>query len=133
MKISIYDLLGMIKDDKAPRKIVFKEEVYTFDYEAYDYIATNGDGLFDYYATPRIIDDEVVILETTITMTDDKFTGWEAETKCDDEKNLLASNKIEKLEIDALGMLKDKNNSHIISIIDIVDKINEIIEVINEK
>ena len=58
MKTDIYTLLGMIKDDKAPRKIVFKEEVYTFDYEAYDYIATNGDGLFDYYATPRIIDDE---------------------------------------------------------------------------
>lgn len=85
MKTSIYDLLGMIKDNKAPRKIVFKEEVYTFDYEEYDYIATNGDGLFDYYATPRIIDDEVTILETTIT-----YNGVQ---KCTE-----VNNEIEKIE-----------------------------------
>lgn len=154
MKINIYELLGMIKDDKAPRKIVFKEEVYTFDYEAYDYIATNGDGLFDYYATPRIIDDEVTILETTITHNQDEPTfkeidgEWYVRTDFRPDGNIVfvekaKQDKIEKIEqrvdtgligSESLDMIEHTNriNRQAGYISDIVNKINEIIDYIQK-
>ena len=128
MKTDIYTLLGMIKDGKAPYKIMYKSKLWEYDNQSKDYFTNHYDGtewLFDEYVITEILNEEVEILETTITMKDDKFTGWEAETKCDDEKNLLASNKIEKLE-------KSNGYSAENYIEEMFDKINEIIDYIQK-
>jgi len=43
MKITIYELLGLIKDGKAPKKIKYNERVYEIDeiQEDYSYFAIN--------------------------------------------------------------------------------------------
>ena len=33
MKITIYELLGMVKDGKQPRKIKYKKTIYQYDYK----------------------------------------------------------------------------------------------------
>ena len=79
MKTTIYDLLGMIKDGKAPKKIMYKNRQYELN-DNNEYHCQDKDlGLFEYlfsmYYTDEVLNAEVEILETTITMKDDKFTG----------------------------------------------------------
>lgn len=65
MKISIYELLGLIKDGKAPKKI----KVYgdTFDINEYQndikniYFDDDGDTLFEDYCWG--LNDEIIILD----------------------------------------------------------------------
>lgn len=130
MKTTIYELLGMIKDDKAPKKIFYREKLWEYDAQDKDYWTISYDGtewLFDEYLTLDILNDEVEILETTITIKDDKFTGWEAEAKCDDEKNLLVSNKIEKIDNSYYHLPQDEQYQLF------KHKINEIIDYIQKE
>lgn len=131
IKIKIIDILNKIANgEKPPKKIYYKNEIFEYDEKEKDYVHIDfTEYLFDVYLITDILNDEVEILETTITMKDDKFTGWEAETKCDDEKNLLESNKIEKLDVKLFEETPYfASNNEIIAI-----KINEIIEAINER
>ena len=46
MEISYYELLGMIKDNKNPKKVVYEDKVYIWNYKDYQtnsgsYITTN--------------------------------------------------------------------------------------------
>lgn len=61
MKITIYELLEMIKDDKAPKKIKYNNDIY--EYEDCDYFDINRGYLFDRYNVSGILNDEVEILE----------------------------------------------------------------------
>lgn len=61
MKITIYELLGLIKDDKAPKKIKYNNDIY--EYEDCDYFDINRGYLFDRYNVSSILNDEVEILE----------------------------------------------------------------------
>ena len=66
MKTTIYELLGMIKDNKAPKKIMFKDYVFNEDYNYIpDYFNSNYGYLFDSTCITSILNDEVEILETT--------------------------------------------------------------------
>ena len=67
MKTTIYELLGMIKDNKAPKRILFKDKQWEYSEEDIDYIDIFNGWLFDEYVVTYILDDEVTILETTIT------------------------------------------------------------------
>ena len=131
MKISIYDLLGMIKDGKAPYKILFKGDEYTYEKYTKDYYNEIHDYLFDSYDILTILNDEVEILETTITIKDDKFTGWGTETKCDDEKNLLVSNKIGKIDV-AWQNVFDEQAQQVFARMTL-NKINEVIDRLNKE
>lgn len=64
MKITIYELLGKMKDYEAPNKILFNDKIWT--YNGYDYEAEDEWSLFDEYVLFDILNDEVTILETTI-------------------------------------------------------------------
>lgn len=88
MKTTIYDLLGMIKDGKVPRKIVFKGNTYTYIFTANDYenVKLSNDWIFNDYVITDILNEEVTILETTITL--------KGVQKCSE-----ANNKIEKIDI----------------------------------
>ena len=66
MTITIYELLGMFKKGKFPKKICIYECVYIYDEDYEDYIQ-DGDltreHLFEEYKINDILDDEVEILE----------------------------------------------------------------------
>ena len=67
MKITLYELLGLIKDGKAPKKIKFKDNIwelkdgfyYNDDYETYDLLSY----IDDTYYLKEITELEVEILE----------------------------------------------------------------------
>lgn len=86
MKITIYELLGLVKDDKAPKKVKYKDKIYYYNkgydfnymYNSSDYSPINKDNsLFKIYSFKLIngrhcwnneamidfLNDEVEILE----------------------------------------------------------------------
>lgn len=79
MKITIYELLGLIKDGKAPKKI----KVFSKTFELIEntnviknmYVDKDGDGLFDEYWWS--LNDEVEILDekpkVTVEMTEEEY------------------------------------------------------------
>ena len=120
MNISIYELLGKMKDYEAPNKIIYDTKIWT--YNGNDYEDENGWCLFDEYVITDILRDEVYILETEVTLHD-------AEQCREDEQQ----NKIRKIDENSnifnKGFVKRFTENEKI----LIDKINEIIEVINEK
>lgn len=67
MKITMYELLGMIKDGKIPKKIKFNEDIYTYHDKEHGYCKHHYDNTYicinsEYYLFD-ILDDEVEILE----------------------------------------------------------------------
>lgn len=63
MKITIYELLGMIKDDKAPKKIKYDDRIWVKNSNNNDYTDSFGTRLFDSYLILVIIDNIVEILD----------------------------------------------------------------------
>ena len=64
MKITIYELLGMVKDGKAPKKIKYKNIIYQYDYEdeIYYYKDSEISKMFFDYGFENL-NDEVEIIE----------------------------------------------------------------------
>lgn len=113
MKINIYDLLGMIKDGKAPKKILCKDKVFGLSEDNKNYIDEDSDWLFIDYEWLDMLNDEIIILETTLNT-----------------KNMnVTANKIEKLDI----ILDEHftNDELQAYIYETQVKINEIIDVLN--
>ena len=42
-KITIYELIGLIKDRKMPKNVIYQEKIYQYDDELYDYSNSIGD------------------------------------------------------------------------------------------
>ena len=64
MKITIYELLGLIKDGKAPKKIKYNDEIWEYYKDLGDYIrARKPNTLFTMYYIHRILNDYVEIIE----------------------------------------------------------------------
>lgn len=64
MKVTIYELLGMVKDGKQPRKIKYKKTIYQYDYKDecyYNRLDELSRMFLDYDFTN--LNDEVEILE----------------------------------------------------------------------
>ena len=82
MKTTIYELLGMIKNNNAAKKILFDNQIWNYRartdmegtilFEEYINEETDED-LFDEYLILDILSNEVEILETTITYKPDKI------------------------------------------------------------
>lgn len=65
MKTTIYELLGMIKDGEAPKKIMYDGYTYQFDNEYENYVRDNDLGVsinWDYVAI-KCLNEPVVILD----------------------------------------------------------------------
>lgn len=62
-EITVYDLLGLIKDGKAPKSIIYKNEYFKYSKENRDYIGENNYLFSDFSDLISILNDKVEILE----------------------------------------------------------------------
>jgi len=110
MKITIYELLGMIKDGKAPKKIKVYGKVY-INNNCNCYLDEKNESLCNNVEIPMFLNDEVEILEEEKKIPE----KMDRELNCDDDtlRGLVASvNEIYK---------------------EIADKYNEIIDYLKSK
>lgn len=65
MKITMYELLGLVKDSKAPKKIKYGNVKLTYNEGCEDYYLYYGEGLFEYKFgnCKNFLNDEVEIIE----------------------------------------------------------------------
>lgn len=118
MKITIYELLGLVKDGKAPKKIKYEDEIWECLKEEY-YNCKDGRillcDLFFNYKIQTFINDEVEIIEEPkkiekideILMIDDLIPPC-GENDIKMWKNIIIQqNKINEL-IDEINNLKEK-------------------------
>ncbi len=89
-EITIYELLGLIKKGKAPKKIKYYDEIYTYIEEEKMYYDKNDNSLWKYY-NGNILNDTVEILL-------EEYDEWE---------------DIEELEIYTSNYIYDKEDIHI--------------------
>lgn len=107
MKITMYELLGLVKDGKAPKKIKTNTDIFKLEIEddQLNYRCNDGGILtFDYYIKNNKLSDEIEIIE------EDK--------------------KIEKLEICTSGIMGFDGVENITSTLK--NKINELIDEVNK-
>ena len=122
MKITMYELLGLVKDGKAPKKIKYGNIKLEYDEEYADYYKYCSKGLFEYIFTTcnEFLNDYVEIIEEPKEIEKLPYYSLEKiqESKSKDEwyKNRLEllekrtndyHNKINKL-IDEINNLKEK-------------------------
>ena len=116
-KISVYELLGLIKDDKAPKKIKLHDRIYTYVCE--DPI----NEYYDYQDEYR----EYLLCDMTISMSLTEILNHKVEI-IEEDKPI-----IEKISISG----KDIHKLEELGIYDIVEnidcKLNEVIDCINRK
>ena len=65
MKITFYELMGLVKDGKAPKKIKYNNIELEYSEENEDYFQYYGQGLFEYKFgnCKNFLNDEVAIIE----------------------------------------------------------------------
>ena len=74
MKTRIIDILNIIaRGEQPPKKIIFRDVIYEYNEDDGDYYNHNFDALFDYHEITDILNEEVQILEITITYKPDKI------------------------------------------------------------
>ena len=111
MKITIYDLLGLVKDGKAPKEIKYKNFVYGWvqKYKTYTRYDITGK---DLYITTNNLNDEVEIIDEA---KEDKIQKiYHCETS-------LTQNKVEIFITENLNQMVDKIN-------ELIDEINNLKE-----
>lgn len=118
-KISVYELLGLIKDGKAPKKIKFCGEIFVFRNNTYEYEDGNISLFHEYkeyfaYETIEYLNDEVEILE--------EYKPTIEPITLDDWNEITYNENWELLKNDFNKNMKT-----------IFDRLNKIIDYINEK
>ena len=65
MKITFYELLGLVKDGKAPKKIKYNNIELEYSEENEDYFQYYGQGLFEYKFgnCKNFLNDKIAIIE----------------------------------------------------------------------
>lgn len=117
MKITFYELLRLVKDGKAPKKIIYNSIELEYSEENEDYYRYYGEGLFEHKFgnCKNFLNDEVEIIEETkkiekIKSNGDEFYSdyigtWISKNKTDAYCEFLM-NKINEL-IDEINNLKE--------------------------
>lgn len=114
MKITIYELLGLVKDGKAPKKIKFRNEIY--EYENYikdsfaDYVRIEKETNEAFYLSSYIGNNYI----------SDIFT--------DEVEIIEEPKKIEKIDFRTLNTQKEKNRVMKDTINKLIDEINNLKE-----
>lgn len=115
MIITVYELLGLIKDGKAPHSILFKNEVWFWGYDTYttfECLNKTPDAqisLFSKYRIDYCLNDKVEIIDK------------------EENKPIIETIKRKEYQECGISIVEEP------SIKDIVDKINEIIDYLNRK
>ena len=119
--ITIYELLGLIKDKKVPKKIKYDKNIFVFRNNGYEY--ENGNvGFFDEYKdkllynTKSFLNDKVEIIEEPKELEEIEF-------KFNNGKRFMISN-IENINYEVFIDTKE---------LVLATKINEIIRYIKDK
>ncbi len=116
-KITMYELIGLIKDGKAPKNIKYNDEIFEYD-KRYNYISQDGNLLFgDYiyelYYTPST-------LNKIVEVSPEKHDEWEVI----EELNYTLPSTHEKGKL----INKDGNYNTLRKIdITILEKVNQLI------
>ena len=109
MKMTMYELLGLVKDGKVPKKFKYDSYIWTYNYESSAYWNKN-DIEFEDYMNNRLmkyLDDEVEIIEE--------------EKKIPEKLNYQYRNLYGRL------------SQHKQSEIDIIDTLNQVIDYLKSK
>jgi hypothetical protein len=120
MKITIYELIGLVKDGKAPKKIKFNYSIYEYKwsnaYQEKCYVNGNNYRLWENLNLNSNLNDEVEIIEEPKKIENIKSNGdefysdyidtWISKNKTDAYCEFLM-NKINEL-IDEINNLKEK-------------------------
>ena len=107
MKIDIYTLLGLVKDGKAPKKIIYNNIELEYDEKDEDYYSYYGGGLFEhkFENCKNFLNDEVEIIEEPKKIEHclkrDRFL-------CDEDEIEHFRTKIDEL-IDEINNLKEND------------------------
>ena len=118
--ISVYELLGLIKDGKAPKMIKYKDNNYIFTGYDYHCILTNIEkGFVEYRLIKNYIQDLQSILNEKVEILE--------EDKPIIEKLYIGKNDITYDD----GAIDD--DELVDNFIDVKDKLNEVIEFLNNK
>ena len=107
MKITFYELLGLVKDGKAPKKIKFGNIELEYSEENEDYYSYYGGGLFEFKFgnCKNFLNDVVEIIEEPKKIK--KCKNYEDFLEIDDYIEHL-KNKINEL-IDEINNLKEND------------------------
>ena len=120
MKITMYELLGMIKDGKAPKKIKYDNRVYTFDDTKDDYYENETCSINWDYVVIYCLNEEVEILEEP--------KGIPEKLDVDEEekgKFIIWSTEFEQCTTLEMKIIKRQDY--------VIKKINEIIDYLESK
>lgn len=118
MKITMYELLGLVKDGKAPKEIKFGNIKLKYNEGCEDYYLYYGTGLFEYKFgnCKNFLNDEVEIIEEPKKIEKISWLKKESlagEFTTNEKQNILAR-RTEKLKsslnelIDKINNLKEK-------------------------
>lgn len=134
MKTTIYELLGMIKDGKFVKRVLFRNKVYEYDEDGKDYFNEEDGWLLDGYSTLTILNEPIEILETTIAHKPDKIEKITGLIQIDNEYNGETDDyDIDRIDEYRIGRDDDRILKDLAyTILEIQRKINEIIDFINK-
>lgn len=119
MKITIYELLGLVKDGKAPKKIKFRNEIYEYENHIkdnfIDYVGIEIDTNVEFYLSSHIgnnyisdiFTDEVEIIEEPKKIEKINIQYFDDERYTPEERLNVCMNYIDKL-IDEINNSKEK-------------------------
>lgn len=114
MKITIYELLALVKDGKAPEKIKFRNEIYEYESRIednfMDYVGIEKETNTKFYLSSHIGDNYI----------SDIFT--------DEVEIIEEPKKIEKIDFGTLNTQKEKNRAMKDTINKLIDEINNLKE-----
>lgn len=112
MKVSYYELLGMLKDNNIPKKIKWKDEIYTFN-------GAYGNAVDNYFIDDYIINKtEFCLFEKDIEIIEEE--SKQIEKTYTDYSNILSKD---------IGILKHATHK---CICELQYKINELVDAVNE-
>ena len=112
MKTTIYELLGLVKDGKAPKKIKYNNIELEYDEKDDDYYSYYGGGLFEFKFSNclNFLNDEVEIVDDEEWKTIEDFPNYEISTKGNirtkeycDGRNHIRQSKLLNKQINNVG------------------------------
>ena len=110
-EITIYELLGLIKDDKVPKKIEYEGKIYIFSGDDYSVNDDLEEWLLSGYYLTTLLNEKVKILEEDkdielLNLDTDKLKGKEVIRAID----YLLEGRINELVKEVNKLRKDNNN-----------------------